>query len=94
MLEYSDGMKFDLDTEKHVERRSDGWYVVGNRMLCPVKSEAEGLAMIDKSSRCNQNQKKETKTMSTEKQWRNGAIMSRADDSEYLKRARRVHDGV
>lgn len=45
-MEFSDGMKFNLDTTLHAERRSDGWYVVGNGMLCAVRSEAAAIAAI------------------------------------------------
>ena len=53
MLEFSDGMKFDLEAPLHVERRRDGWYIVGNGMLSAVNSEAEGLAKIELTKKKN-----------------------------------------
>ena len=47
MLKFSDGMQFDLDGEPHIERRSDGLYVVGEGMLIPVDNREEGLATIE-----------------------------------------------
>ncbi len=47
-LKFSDGMEFDTSGKNyHVTRRSDGWYVVGKGMLCPVNSLAEGRKVID-----------------------------------------------
>lgn len=42
MLEFSDGMKFDTSGELRLTHRSDGWYVVGRGMLCPVRDREEG----------------------------------------------------
>ena len=45
-LKFSDGMSFDTDGELRPERRSDGWYVVGNGMLLPVADHAEAQDLI------------------------------------------------
>lgn len=47
-LTFSDGMTFDTSGELRTEERSDGWYVVGNGMLIPVKDEIEGQELIHK----------------------------------------------
>ena len=39
MLRFSDGMTFELEGKLHKEERSDGWYVIGNGMLIPMKDE-------------------------------------------------------
>jgi len=46
MLRFSDGMEFDTSGELRVECRSDGWYVVGQGMLIPVKDRKEGEETI------------------------------------------------
>ena len=46
MLEFNDGVKFDTSGALRVERRSDGYYVVGRNMLIPVSDRAEGQKMI------------------------------------------------
>ena len=48
MIEFSDGMKFDTSGELRLEYRSDGWYVVGQGMLCAVDTPEEGKKMISK----------------------------------------------
>lgn len=45
-LRFTDGSKFNTDGEYRVERRKDGYYVVGKGMLCPVDSRKEGMDMI------------------------------------------------
>lgn len=46
-LEFSDGEKFDTSNKKlHVEKRKDGYYVVGNGLLIPVNSLEEGNTTI------------------------------------------------
>lgn len=46
MLDFSDGMSFNTDGPLRLTRRSDGWYVVGQGMLCPVDDPAEGRKLI------------------------------------------------
>jgi hypothetical protein len=60
-LEFSDGMKFNLEGELRIERRSDGLYVVGKGMLQAVETREEGLDLIkslnkgrEEKSRANQ----------------------------------------
>lgn len=50
MLRFNDGMDFDTSGKLHVEKRSDGYYVVGQGMLIPVDSRAEGLEEIARMS--------------------------------------------
>ena len=48
MLRFSDGEVFDTTGPFRTELRRDGWYVLGNGMLIPVKSEEEGKEQIKK----------------------------------------------
>lgn len=50
MLRFSDGVNIDTDGPLRPLHLADGWYVVGNGMLCPVNSHAEAVAMIAKMS--------------------------------------------
>ena len=45
-LKFNDGEEFDLSGSLRVEERYDGWYVVGENRLIPVRDEAEGLLYI------------------------------------------------
>tara|TARA_B100000676_G_C17589186_1_gene586140 strand:- start:29 stop:502 length:474 start_codon:yes stop_codon:yes gene_type:complete len=46
-LSFSDGVEIDTSTrEYHLQRRQDGWYVVGKGTLCPVTSIVEGRQVI------------------------------------------------
>jgi hypothetical protein len=38
MLKFNDGVSFDLSGKLRVERRSDGWYVIGRNMMFAVDS--------------------------------------------------------
>jgi len=40
-LKFSDGEEFDLLGSYRKEYRIDGWYVVGENMLIPIKDEHE-----------------------------------------------------
>ena len=51
MLKFSDGETFDTSGPLRKEKRYDGWYVIGQGMLIPVKDEAEADKFI--SSRKN-----------------------------------------
>jgi hypothetical protein len=53
-MRFSDGLEFDLTGELRVERRKDGYYVVGRHMLCPVKDMQDGLALITEINKNNQ----------------------------------------
>jgi hypothetical protein len=46
-MKFSDGMEFNLEGEPHIERRSDGLYVVGGGMLIPVDGLEEAKATIE-----------------------------------------------
>lgn len=46
MLRFSDGMTIDTSGELRVIRKSDGYYVVGKGMCCPVDSYEDGQEYI------------------------------------------------
>lgn len=46
-LKFNDGMEFDVSGQMRAELRSDGWYVVGENMLIPVKDLEEANNIID-----------------------------------------------
>jgi hypothetical protein len=46
MLNFNDGMSFDTTTPLHVERRRDGYYVVGDGMMFAVDTYEEGQREI------------------------------------------------
>tara|TARA_R100000008_G_scaffold86732_1_gene81198 strand:- start:3534 stop:3719 length:186 start_codon:yes stop_codon:yes gene_type:complete len=45
-IKFDDGIEFDTACDYHLTRRNDGWYVVGNGLLCPVKDTDEGRQVI------------------------------------------------
>ena len=45
-MEFTDGVTFELDGPYRVERRRDGYYVVGRGVLCPVDSHTGGYECI------------------------------------------------
>jgi hypothetical protein len=45
-IQFTDGMEFDTGGRLRIERRSDGFYVVGGGILSPVRDRAEGEALI------------------------------------------------
>ena len=49
-LKFSDGEEFDLSGSLRKEQRADGWYVLGENMLIPVKDEKEADEYIYKHS--------------------------------------------
>lgn len=48
---FSDGVKFDTSGPYRVERRKDGYYLVGNGVLCPVNSALDGYRLAEEFSR-------------------------------------------
>ena len=46
-LKFSDGIEIDTSGELRLLELYDGWYVVGEGKLIPVKDEEEGLKTID-----------------------------------------------
>jgi len=50
ILKFNDGEEFDLSGPFRVEKRYDGWYVVGENRLIPVRDEAEGLLYIQEQN--------------------------------------------
>lgn len=60
MLKFKDGVRFNTGGNLHIEKRFDGYYVVGGGILCPVKDWAEGKKMIKEMKGGNgQNEKHE-----------------------------------
>jgi hypothetical protein len=49
-LKFSDGEEFDLSGSLRKEHRADGWYVLGENKLIPVKDEQEANEYIYKHS--------------------------------------------
>lgn len=45
-LRFSDGMEFDTSGPYRVTERSDGLYVLGRGLLCPVNSRTEAADLI------------------------------------------------
>lgn len=45
-LKFSDGKTFDTSGSLRQIRRSDGWYVIGDRMLIPVADVEEAQTII------------------------------------------------
>ena len=41
MLTFTDGEKFDTSGPLRKEKRKDGWYIIGEGKLIPVKDEVE-----------------------------------------------------
>ena len=53
LLTFSDGETFNLSGPLRVTERDDGWYVVGENMLIPVRDREEAEQFI-KSRRANE----------------------------------------
>ena len=49
-LKFSDGEEFELSGSLRKEHRTDGWYVIGENKLIPVKDEQEANEYINKHS--------------------------------------------
>ena len=49
-LKFSDGEEFDLSGSHRKEHRTDGWYVLGENRMIPVKDEQEADEYISKHS--------------------------------------------
>lgn len=45
-LKFSDGKEFDTSGHLRVEQHEDGWYVLGEGHLIPVKDLEEGRAIM------------------------------------------------
>ncbi len=48
MLRFNDGVQFNTDGELRVEKRHDGYYVVGQGMLIAVNDREEGHELIER----------------------------------------------
>lgn len=51
MLRFTDGETFDTSGPLRKERRSDGWYVLGQGLLIPVRDEEEANLFINSHKR-------------------------------------------
>lgn len=51
ILRFSDGEEFDTSGPIRKEKRSDGWYVLGQGMLIPVKDKEEADEEIERLKR-------------------------------------------
>jgi hypothetical protein len=49
-LKFSDGEEFDLSGSYRKECRKDGWYVLGENKLIPMRDEPEADEYISKHS--------------------------------------------
>ena len=52
-LKFSDGIEIDTSGELRLLELYDGWYVVGEGKLIPVKDEEEGLSRIEEIKSMN-----------------------------------------
>lgn len=46
-LTFADGMSFEVDSKPHIEKRSDGLYVVGKGFLIPCSTQEEANRMLE-----------------------------------------------
>jgi len=53
-MKFSDGVKIDTNISLRPLYLSDGWYVVGEGMLVPVKDKKEALEVIEEITRGRQ----------------------------------------
>lgn len=47
IMKFNDGIEFNTDGPLRIERRRDGYYVVGKGGLCPVDSYEDGRRWIE-----------------------------------------------
>jgi len=52
-LRFSDGIEIDTSGELRLLELNDGWYVVGEGKLIPVKDEEEGLSRVEEIKSMN-----------------------------------------
>jgi hypothetical protein len=50
-LKFSDGEEFDTSVELQLTLRNDGWYVIGNGLLIPVRDLDEGRKELKEQKR-------------------------------------------
>lgn len=48
ILKFTDGEEIDTSGELRLEHRSDGWYLLGEGMLVPIKDPDEGRELMKK----------------------------------------------
>ena len=51
ILRFSDGEEFDTSVELQLTLRNDGWYVIGNGLLIPVRDLDEGRKELKEQKR-------------------------------------------
>ena len=51
ILKFSDGEEFDTSVELQLTLRNDGWYVIGNGLLIPVRDLDEGRKELKEQKR-------------------------------------------
>ena len=51
ILRFSDGEEFDTSVELQLILRNDGWYVIGNGLLIPVRDLDEGRKELKEQKR-------------------------------------------
>lgn len=51
ILKFSDGETFNTEGPLRTEERNDGWYVIGNGFLIPVKTQEEGEEIIEEMNK-------------------------------------------
>tara|TARA_R110002051_G_scaffold296167_1_gene362170 strand:+ start:255 stop:467 length:213 start_codon:yes stop_codon:yes gene_type:complete len=51
ILRFSDGEEFDTSVELQLTLRGDGWYVIGNGLLIPVRDLDEGRKELKEQKR-------------------------------------------
>ena len=49
ILRFTDGEEFDTSGPIRKELRQDGWYVIGDGKLIPVRDEEEADQLLEKS---------------------------------------------
>jgi hypothetical protein len=52
-LKFTDGEEFELSGPLRKEYRTDGWYILGENKLIPVKDEQEADEYISKHSQAS-----------------------------------------
>ena len=46
-VKFSDGMIFDTSIKARIVRKSDGLYIVGDGIICPINSLEEGKQILE-----------------------------------------------
>lgn len=54
-IRFNDGMTFDRSGPLRLTKRRDGWYVIGEGLLCPIDSPEEGRTFIENRNQARKN---------------------------------------